>query len=169
MPLSEVRVSAWMHDDVVTMTADRSVRELLEGALASPYDCVVIVDGERHAIGIATEGDAVRRLLAEEVPRGSYLRSILASPDAALAYLREAERAQRNTAADIMTAPVHTVAPGDGLLDVARTFQSMDVRQLVVVEADRTVAGIITRRDLVQAILAQHDEAERRIGDEPNR
>jgi predicted transcriptional regulator len=111
----------------------------------------------------------VRRLLAEEVPAGSYLRSILASPDAALAYLREAERAQRHTAADIMTAPVHAVAPEDDLLAVARTFQSMDVRQLVVAEAGGAVAGIITRRDLVRAILAQHDEAERRLRDEPRR
>lgn len=158
MPLSDVTVSAWMQPDVATMHADSSVRDVLDRSLHTPYDCVVIVDDDRHPVGIVTEGDAVRRVLADEVPGGSYLRRILASPEAAIGYVREAERAQRNTAADIMTSPVQTVAPTDNLLQLARTFQSLNVRQLVVV-AGGTVAGIITRRDLVRAILDQHDRA----------
>jgi len=164
VPLSEVTVSAWMQPDVATVQVDASVREVLETALNTPYDCVVVVNGEHRPVGIVTEGDAVRRLLADEVPGGSYLRGILASPEAALRYVQEAERAQRNTAADVMTAPVHTVSPTDDLLDVARKFQLLDVRQLVVV-ADGTVRGIITRRDLVRAILDQHDRAERELND----
>jgi CBS domain-containing protein len=126
------------------------------------YDCVVIVDAARRPLGIVTEGDAIRRVLADEVPGGSYLRTILASPEAAIRHLREAERAQRHTAADIMTAPVQTVAPTDNLLAVARLFQSSTVRQLVVV-VDGAVAGIITRRDLVRAVLDQHAQAERAL------
>ena len=96
------------------------------------------------------------------VPGGTYLRAILASPEAALRYVREAERAQHNTAADIMNAPVHTVAPDDDLLDVAGMFQSLNVRQLVVVDGG-AVVGLITRRDLVRALLDQHDRAEREL------
>ncbi|MDA0366613.1 MAG: CBS domain-containing protein [Chloroflexi bacterium] len=158
MPLSEVTVSAWMQPDVVTMRSDGSVRDALDLSLHTAYDCVVILDDARRPLGIVTEGDAIRRVLADEVPGGSYLRRILASPEAAIGYLREAERAKRNTAADIMTSPVHTVAATDSLLHVAGRFQSLNVRQLVVV-TDGAVAGIITRRDLVRAIIAQHDSA----------
>jgi len=162
VPLSELTVSAWMQSDVATMQAEATVREVLEAALSTPYDCVVIVDAARRPIGIVTEGDAVRRVLADEVPGGSYLRAILASPDAAIRYLREAERAQRNAPADIMTSPVHSVSPTDDLLDVASTFQSLNVRQLVVVDGG-AVVGLITRRDLVRALLHQHDRAEHEL------
>lgn len=165
MPLSQVPVSEWMESDVAFARAESSVREVLEAALATRHDCVVIVDDARHPVGIVTEGDAVRRVLADEIPGGTYLRAILASPDAAIRHLREAERARRHTAADIMTAPVHTVSPTDTLLGVARTFQSLNVRQLVVV-SEGAVVGIITRRDLVRAILAEHDRAEREANEE---
>ena len=59
----------------------------------------------------------------------------------------------------MMTAPVQTVAPDDDLLDVA-SVRDANVRQLVVVGAARWSASI-TRRDVVRAMLAQHDEAER--------
>ena len=166
VPLNDVPVSQWMHEDVATFAADRPVREVLEATLDSPYDCAIIVDDQRRPVGIVTEGDAIRRVLAEEAPGGPYLRSILASPEAAIEYVHEAERAHGRTAAAVMTAaPLQTVAPTDSLLHVAQQFSSRGVRQFPVVDGDRLV-GLITRRDVVREILAQHDEAERRLRDQ---
>jgi CBS domain-containing protein len=155
-----------MHEDVDVFTADRPVRAVLEATLRSAYDCAVIVDDQRRPIGIVTEGDAIRRVLAEEAPGGSYLRAILASPEAAIEYVHESERAQGRTAADVMTpAPLQTVGPDDDLLQLAQRFGDAKVRQFPVV-ADERLIGVITRRDVVRAILAQHDEAERGLRDE---
>ena len=88
MPLTTITVGEVVQARPTMIAADRSVREALDALLDSPHECLVVVDSSQHPVGIVTEGDIVRRVLAEEVPGGSYLRAILVSADSALDHLR---------------------------------------------------------------------------------
>ena len=70
MPLTTITVGEVMQDHPATIAADRPVREALEALLDSTHGCLVVVDSSQHPVGIVTEGDIVRRVLAEEVPGG---------------------------------------------------------------------------------------------------
>jgi CBS domain-containing protein len=157
--LTKITVEEVMQANPTTIAPDRPVREALDALLDSPHECLVVVDGGQHPVGIVTEGDILRRVLAEEVPGGAYLRAILVSPDSALDHLREEDRARGSTVADLMTSPVTMATPEQSLQETAQLFWVARFRQIPVVR-DGVLVGLIRRRDLIEPIRRQHDEAE---------
>jgi diacylglycerol O-acyltransferase / wax synthase len=66
--------------------------------------------------------------------------------------------------ADLMTAPVQTIAPDDTLGDAWRLMRSARIRHLPVVDDGGRLVGLITHRDLLGAApsdVAEPDEARR--------
>lgn len=57
---------------------------------------------------------------------------------------------------DFMTTSVRVVSPSDSLEHAAHMFELYGIRRLPVVEGEQVV-GIITRRDLIQYVLARGD------------
>ncbi len=49
-----------------------------------------------------------------------------------------------------MSAPVHSVAPDDDLVEVQRQLQALSVSSLAVVEEDDRLVGVISRTDLIR-------------------
>ena len=62
-------------------------------------------------------------------------------------------KARGTRAADFMSTPVATVAPGASLNAAARLLHQRGVRHLPVVDHDGRLIGIITRRDLLRVFL----------------
>lgn len=56
---------------------------------------------------------------------------------------------------EIMTTPVQTCTPEESIREVARRMIQYDIGAMIVSEADRPVAGIITKHDLVEKVLAR--------------
>ena len=69
---------------------------------------------------------------------------------------------------DIMTQEVVTCTPEHTIVDVARLMKSEDIGPVLVVdnEANRTLVGIVTDRDLVLKVIAEgHDPKTTKVGD----
>lgn len=162
MPLSTITVADVMHADPPSIGLDEPVREALDRVTRSEFNCLVVVDEQQRPAGIVTEGDILRRVLAEEAPGGPYLRAILASDEAVLRHVRDAERAHGHRVRDLMTSPVATVTPGDSLQHVAEVLGTAPFRQLPVVR-DGVLVGLVRSHDVMAPILRQHEEAERRL------
>lgn len=122
-------LSAKSSREVVTISPDAGVRELL--ALLSEHNVgalIVSSDGERLD-GIVSERDVVRRLHAD----GTVLN---------------------NTVGAIMTAVVETCEPDTHLDDLMKTMTERRIRHVPVVKGDKLV-GIISIGDVVKHRIDQ--------------
>lgn len=128
MKISEV-IAGKASQDVVTVSPDASVRELI--ALLSEHNIgavVVSVDGST-VDGIVSERDVVRKLDGGDSMLG-------------------------NTVSAIMTSSVQSVAPGASLDDTRRLMTDNRFRHVPVVE-DGRLCGIISIGDVVKAHIDQ--------------
>ena len=112
-------------------------------------------DGDERLLGIVSETDLA--LKEEHQPRNPIPF-----------FQGGGRRAQRvkargTRAADFMSTPVATVAPGASLNAAARLLHQRGVRHLPVVDHDGRLIGIITRRDLLRVFLRRDGDIHHEI------
>jgi len=110
---------------VVTAGPAQTVREALALLAAHNIGALVVVDADRHPVGILSERDIVRALVRSE--------EVLAT-----------------AIATIMTKDVVTGHPDDDLASVGHTMTERRIRHLPVTDGGRLV-GIISIGDVVKA------------------
>lgn len=111
--------------DVVTITPDASVGDLLDLLFRNGIGAVVVSQDGRAVEGIVSERDVVRHLQA----RGA---AVIDAP-----------------VADIMTSEVSTCAPTDDVEQLMRQMTELRVRHVPVVE-NGVLHGIVSIGDLVK-------------------
>lgn len=121
--------------DVVTVAADATVAAVVSVLVERRIGAVPVLDGGT-IVGIVSERDIVRAL-GEAGAGGPALPGRLA--------------------AEIMTAPVITIRPGDSVVGALALMTDRRIRHLPVVDRDRLV-GMVSIGDLVKRRIA---EAER--------
>ena len=110
-----------------------------------------MVDNSGAPVGLVTEGDLIRRL-ADEKPGAGWTGSSGCSADRS----RLAERfskAHGATARDVMTSELVTVGEDATAEDISRLMEQHGIRRVPVVR-DGKLAGIVSRADLLRAVLA---------------
>lgn len=137
--------------NVVTMPPDASVFEVSKSMSKMDIGSVIITDKERP-VGIITESDIVRRVVAKE------------------------KDTKTTTASEIMSSPIIHVVPGTGLTEAMRIMAKSNIRRIAVLK-NNSLAGIITSRDilrwspelidiLVESLRLRNEEAQKRSKDE---
>ena len=112
-------------DTVLTMEADAMVATAVTVMSEKNYGAVVIVSPDQKPIGIVTERDFMRRLLAKGLdPTRTALR-------------------------DIMTSDLKVAKPEDELLDWLRQMSNDRFRHVPVVDNDGRVITIMSQGDFV--------------------
>ena len=114
-----------MSKNVITITADKNVFEAAELMTNKGIGCLVIMDKD-VAVGIITERDMVRRVLAK---RGSLDMKVF----------------------EIMTKSLVTVDPDTSLKDAARLMSNKKIRRLPVTKNNKLV-GIVVSSDFVRNV-----------------
>ena len=79
MTLSKYRVAEVMQGDVALADPAGPIRQVFTDIATAKHRCLVVVDPQRHPIGIVTEGDVIRMVLSEQVPGGQHLLAITSS------------------------------------------------------------------------------------------
>ncbi|MBE1877148.1 CBS domain-containing protein [Myceligenerans pegani] len=115
---------------VVTISGDRSVRELLALLAEHRIGAVVVSDDGARVDGIVSERDVVRRLHTE------------------------GDGVLDGTVAQIMTAEVHTCGPEATLDELMPLMTEHRVRHVPVLVDDR-LAGIVSIGDVVKHRIAE--------------
>ena len=113
-----------MSVNVVTITPDASILEAAKLMDTMDLGSIVIVDRQRP-IGIITEADIVRRVVAE----GKDVNSTVAR--------------------DVMSSPLFYVSPTTPLTEAMRIMARSNIRRVVVLK-NGNLAGIITSRDILK-------------------
>ncbi|RDI74338.1 CBS domain [Gaiella occulta] len=151
-----MKVKDVMTTEVVTATPGMSLKEaagLLAGRGISGMP-VVAEDGK--VLGVISEADVLVKE-AEARPAGGLLRW-LAMPDPAWA-----QRSVAVTVGEAMSAPALTITPGRPVAEAARVMLEEGVNRLPVVDRDGTLAGLVSRGDLVRAFARSDEEIRREI------
>ena len=140
-----------MTRDVVSVTADMPMRKIAALLVARRIIGVPVIDGGGAPIGFVSEGDLIGRREAESEARGDWWLTLLAegeglSPDflTSLNY---------PTARELMSAPVITVREEASLGEIAKLLAAHNIKRVPVVR-DGRVVGIVSRADLVRALVA---------------
>jgi CBS domain-containing protein len=126
-----------MVEDVVTVTPETPYRHLIELLWTYGISGLPVVK-KGGLVGIVSESD----LLARQESGVPVVTTLGAG---------------RESAADVMTAPVVTVAPEASLTEAARLMRQRGLKRLPVVDADSKLVGIVSRADLLKVFLRSED------------
>jgi CBS domain-containing protein len=137
-----------MTREVFTVGPDTSAKYAAEVMAERGYAALPVVDDDSRLVGIVAEAD----VLQDRLP-----------PDPRL-HLRRDEQVPEHPppllVRGVMTVGVRTVDAGADIADVARLFIDERLRSVPVLEHDR-LAGIVSRRDLLAALVRPDPEIRR--------
>ena len=152
---SKLLVQQVMEAAVTTINLDTPVASIVDVLLSAPFRALPVVDTRRRLQGIISTGDLIQ---AGVLPmrRGMVRAALELDSDTAQAIEAPLEQARQSslTARDIMNHQVRIVAPAASLREAAQIMLESRVRRLPVVDPDRTLRGMVTRADLLQAVMS---------------
>ncbi|MBX6771357.1 MAG: CBS domain-containing protein [Chloroflexi bacterium] len=132
--------------DVATIGPAASLEDVLTAVLASPFRRAVVVDAERHVLGIITDRDLLRR--ASPSDRPSLIGRMAGRHEP-----RTRAVTGPMTAAALMNPNVFAIPADAPLSQVIERFLALRVKRLVVVDADRRLIGMLDRRAVLRALV----------------
>jgi CBS-domain-containing membrane protein len=142
-----LRVSDVMTADVVTVSAETTLKELARILTERRISGAPVVDEEQGVLGIVSETDI---LFKERGPseRTGFLTWFLDphGPEGQ-------SKLEARTAGEAMTSPAKTIAPWQTVASAAATMLDDKVNRLPVVDRAGKLLGIVTRADLVRAFV----------------
>jgi CBS domain-containing protein len=144
--------ATWVHEvmsrDVPTVHPDTPVPEVLDRLVATSFRRVVVVDADRHVLGIILDSDLLRQTQPEARPG---LIRALANRLAGRHALAAATAA--STAQEVMERQVLTVCENDTLATAIQNMMTHRTKRLIVLNAQDQLAGILDRRDALRALV----------------
>lgn len=145
-----MRVRDLMTTDVISVPTGASLKQVGELLAENGISGVPVVDEQKRVLGVVTEADILRKQSSPASRRRGVFAWLLA---------REPEseaKALARTAGEAMTAPAIVIESDAPAHEAASTMTERRINRLPVVEGG-TLAGIVTRADLVRA-FARTDE-----------
>ena len=136
--------------DVVTVPPETPVAVVARLLSQRGLSAVPIQGPDGRLLGIVTESDLIRRLAGEEDAPQGWFSGLFADP---------AEMADRyarthgHSAGDIMTRDVVTVSEDTNAAQIAKLLEEKHIRRVVVL-SDGRLRGIVSRSDLLRAIVS---------------
>lgn len=149
-----LRVRDVMTTRVVAVTPSTPFRDVAELMLHHRIGAIPVIDDAAGLIGLISEADLITKQAYGDRRR----RMLVGLPGVAGREARGMTRSRAQTARELMSAPVETALPDDPLRDVARRMVENQLRHLVVVDPDRRMVGIVSRRDLLRVFDRSDDE-----------
>lgn len=155
-----IEVEDAMEKNVIKFHADDKISDVAQKLRDNKISGAPVVDDDLKVIGIVSEGD-IMRLLEVHSPR---LNLILPAPlDVIELPIRmkheldeiaeDMNRAASVNIGEIMTKEVYTITPEDDISDAAQFMDTHSVNRLPVVDGDKKLIGIVTRGDLISAMV----------------
>jgi CBS domain-containing protein len=137
-----------MQRQVVTVTAEASIKDAVHLMTAHRISGLPVVDVHGSVVGILSEGDLLRRVELGTELRLPVWRAWFADAGRIAAdYVRSHGR----KVGEVMTVPAICVTPETELSEVVALMESRRIKRVPVIR-DGLLAGIVTRSDLIRAL-----------------
>ena len=143
-----------MTRDVITVTPHTTIEEAAKIMLETRISGLPVMDDAGRLVGIVSESDFLRRSeIGTGRKRPAWLQFFMGPGKAASEFIHERGRKVE----DIMTRDPITVGEETPLEDLVRLMEKNDIKRLPVMSG-RTLKGIVTRSNLLQAVASMANE-----------
>ncbi|MGH3251197.1 MAG: CBS domain-containing protein [Trebonia sp.] len=146
---------------VIAVHRSTSFKEMAARVRADRVSAFPVVDDDGKVVGVVSEAD----MLPKETLDAGWAAGI---PEMTSSILRgrDQEKAESDTAADLMTQPAVTAAPEDTVEHAARLMYLHKVKRLPVTDATGHLVGIISRADVLSVFDRPDEEIRKDITDD---
>lgn len=151
-----------MTREVFTVPPETPVAAIARLLSGQGISALPVLGSEGQVLGIVTEADLIRRLAGEEAPRPGLLRQLFSDKDRMAARYAAVHGA---TAAEVMTQAVISVTPETPVSAIALLMEEKQIRRVLVLREGRLV-GLVSRADLLRALVAPPENASQADSDE---
>jgi len=144
-----------MTPDPVTVYPTTPLNQVIETLAQQRISGVPVVNEAGTLVGIVSEGDLIwKESGATPPPYVMFLDSVIYLENPSR-YERELHKVLGETAGDVMTKEVVTIAADKPLPVAARLMHDRAVHRLPVVNETGHVVGMLTRGDIIRAMAAE--------------
>lgn len=142
----ELFVRDVMTTDVITVLKFEDIMKVARILSEKNISGLPVVDKENHVIGMITQADILSMVgMRREHTFKDLLKHMLGE------HLPEQKKG--DIVADIMVAPVVTINRDMNIAEAAQLMDEKRIRRLVVVDEKNVLVGIISRADILKAVL----------------
>ncbi len=135
-----------MTTEVITVQKFETVLAVADILKSRNISGLPVVDNQGKVIGIITQADILSVVgVRKEHTLKDLLKHMLGEPFA--------EQRIGDIVGDIMTSPVRTTTPQATIAEVVRLMDEKKIRRLPVVDEKKKLVGIISRADILKAVL----------------
>lgn len=139
-----------MTRNVVTVTTEHTVNQVIELLMEKNISGMPVVDKEGKVVGIVTEGDLIYRSKKLEIPRYFTILDSYIFLDNTKKMEDQIRKMVGYRVSDIMTKEVVTVEADETVEEIATIMTKKNVNRVPVTE-NGLLVGIVTRRDIIRA------------------
>jgi CBS domain-containing protein len=130
MMLSKITVADYMTKRLVSLSKQTNVFDAIKKLLENKITCAPVIDEEGKLIGMFSEKDGMRVVLASVYDQG-----------------------MSGKVGDFMSTEIISVDANSSIVNLAETFQNSAVRSFPVFDHAKMV-GIISRTDVLRALVS---------------
>ncbi len=143
-----------METAITTGTPDTPVATIIDLLLEAPFRTLPVIDEQGRLQGIISTRDLInagvlpmrRGLVRTALELDSLTAEVVEAP------LEQARQSTR-TAQDVMNRQVRTIGPSQSIREAAQIMLETGLRRLPVVETNGILIGMLSRADLLQAVV----------------
>lgn len=157
------RVGAVMTTDVVTAEYGTPFKEVVRRLGGHRISGLPVIDEDDKVIGVISETDLMLHQARTTEPGSTSGTWTNRLRRLSRRVRREAAKSRARTAGGVMSAPAVTVRADATVTEAARLMIEHGIERLPVVDEEDRLAGIVTRRDLLQVFLRSDEEIKRAV------
>jgi len=150
-----VRAKDVMTKDVVFVRKDTSLEEVADLLNRHFISGVPVIDDDNKVVGVISEKDFLFQMGAQETKTFMGVVAHCLKSKGCVAITMRKQKAE-----DIMTSPAITVSENTPIYEIANTFTENNINRTPVVDRNNSIAGIVTRTDIVRSSCATENLTE---------
>jgi CBS domain-containing protein len=161
MLLRDLPVREFMTTDVLTFRRDDNVQFAMRTLVTREIDAAPILDEEGYVVGSLSTGDLIVEEARIPLPAViTLLGGVLELPKSRKQYEHDLDKALGATVGEVMQAGVPaTLSPDDTLETAATLMHDEDLDRIPVVDEGGFLVGLVSRGDIVRAIVKDLDSS----------
>ncbi|PSO87279.1 MAG: phosphoribulokinase [Cyanobacteria bacterium QS_3_48_167] len=144
-----------MTSNPIVVQPQTPIKEAIQLLAERRISGLPVVDGEGKLVGVITESDLMWQETGFDPPPYIILLDSVIYLQNPARYEKEIHKALGQTVEEVMSEKTITVEPDRALKEAARLMHEKEIRRLPVVDEQGQVIGILTRGDIVQAMVTE--------------
>jgi len=149
----EAPIGKVMRREVPTVLPEASVQEVMQAVFSTPLNRAVVVDADRHVLGLVTDAELLERVTPSLKP--SALQSLMQRLPLLPRRQSEHEAEQHalaHSARELMVGEIPLAEENTPLRQALRSMLEGKEKLIVVIDGHRKVVGVVDREDILRGL-----------------